>query len=158
MTRRPLSWYSGVRTRVVLLAVIPLLAIAFVIGGYMVSVRLADARQALDERGEIIAANLAMAAELGVLTRNLDRLQGLCEAAQRQPDVAWAAVLGADGELLAESGDASDPDNARGVHRAAMSFSSLSPVAAERYALRAPHGEWCRPRRTWRRKSCLMWP
>ncbi len=120
MTRRPLPWYSGVRARVVLLAVIPLLAIAFVIGGYMVSVRLADARQALDERGEIIAANLAMAAELGVLTRDLDRLQGLCEAAQRQPDVAWAAVLGADGELLAQSGDASDPEHAQGVHRAAI--------------------------------------
>jgi hypothetical protein len=69
------------------LAVVPLLVIALSIGGYMIHVRLVDAREALHERGDIFAANLAMATELALLTRDLVRLQTLCDAALRQPDV-----------------------------------------------------------------------
>ncbi len=97
-------WRSGVRVRIVLLALIPLLAIAFVIGGYTVRERLADAQTSLDERGRIMAANLGMATELAMLTRDLERLEDLCHAALKQPDVDWVAIRDADGALLVQTG------------------------------------------------------
>lgn len=108
----------GIRARIVVLAVIPLLAIAILIGGYTVQVRLSDARLGLEERGRIVADNLAMAAELALFTRNLEQLQSLCETALRQSDVAWAGIRAADGELLASGGKtlSSGTDNSRLFH------------------------------------------
>lgn len=110
----------GVRMQILVLAVVPLLTIALVIGGYMVHARLADARESLDERGRIVAANLAMAAEFGLLTRDLVQLRGLCDSALRQPDVVSASVLGADGHLLAQSGGSTHTRDTGGRFRAPM--------------------------------------
>jgi two-component system sensor histidine kinase BarA len=100
------------------LAVVPLLVIALSIGGYMIHVRLVDAREALHERGDIFAANLAMATELALLTRDLVRLQTLCDAALRQPDVIWTAVYDADDQTLAECGFRSGHDDDGGCYKA----------------------------------------
>ena len=120
MKRRARIWRSGIRVRVVLLALIPLLAIAFVIGGYTVRERLADARTSLDERGRIMAANLAMAAERAVLTRDLKRLEGLCQAALKQPDVDWVAIRDANGALLVQTGVAPGGGATHSTFRAAV--------------------------------------
>lgn len=120
--------YSGIRARMALLAVIPLLVIAVMIGGYTVQTRLADARQGLDERGQITAANLALAAELGLLTGNREQLQRLCEAVLRQPDVAWVLVRDADGEPLAESGAAAHANDPRTTYRAPVGMMGV-PLA-----------------------------
>jgi two-component system sensor histidine kinase BarA len=102
----------------VLLAVVPLLAIAVLIGGYTVQARLADARKGLDERGLITAANLALAAELGLLTDNREQLQRLCEAVLSQPDVARVAVLAINGEPLARCGVPGPDQGDRSTYRA----------------------------------------
>ncbi len=126
MKRPKLEWTSGIRARILLLAVIPLLAIALVIGGYTVHVRLADARQGLDERGGIIAANLAMAAELALLTRNLDRLQRLCQATLQQPDVVWAGVRDSTGTRLAQTvRSVATAEDARNAYRAAIGMTGV---------------------------------
>lgn len=111
---RPPAWGSGIRARIVALALVPVLSVTAVIGGFSLHARLTDARAAMEERGRIIAENLAMAVELGLLTRNLERLRVLCEGARRQTDVAWVAVRDLDGSLLAHSG-AVPVELARGV-------------------------------------------
>jgi two-component system sensor histidine kinase BarA len=102
--RRWAAWRFSVRARIVALAVIPALITALSSGAYMVHVRLIDARQALQERGDIIAAKLAMAVELPLLNRDLSHLQLLCEATLRQHDVIWAAVHDAEHQGLIQCG------------------------------------------------------
>ena len=108
----------GVRSRIVALAVVPLVVIALAIGGYMVHARLVDAREALHERGDIIVANLAMATELALLTRDLARLQDLCDAALRHPDVIWTAVYDAGDQMLVHCGVRSGHHEGGGCYKA----------------------------------------
>ena len=133
--RRWTAWRFGVRARIVALAVIPVLVIALSSGAYMVHVRLTDARQALQERGDIIAANLAMAAELALLTRDLSQLQVLCEATLRQPDVIWAAVRDAEHQGLIQCGQPTPHDADGGCYEAPMgtvgvAVTDFAPVEA----------------------------
>ncbi len=135
--RRWTAWRFGVRARLVALAVIPVLVIALSSGAYLVHVRLTDARQALQERGDIIAANLAMAAELALLTRDLPQLQVLCEATLRQPDVIWAAVRDAAQQRLIQCGRPTPHDADGGCYEAPMGtvgveVTDFAPVEAIR--------------------------
>ena len=120
ISRRLGAWRFGVAARVVALAVIPLLSIALSIGGYMVHVRLIDAKVALQERGDIIAANLAMASELALLTRDTAQLRRLCEATLRQPDVIWATVRDDERRMLVQCGRPSAHDADGGCYQAPM--------------------------------------
>ncbi|KAA6185486.1 response regulator [Thiohalocapsa marina] len=86
----------SLRTRMIALAVVPVLVIALSTGGYMIHSRFIDLHQALHERGQIMANNLAMAAELPLLTRDLAHLEALCASTLQQPDVFSAAIHDAD--------------------------------------------------------------
>ncbi|MCG6896226.1 MAG: response regulator [Thiocapsa sp.] len=110
----------GIRARIVLLALIPPLAIALLVGGYLVRERLTHESEHLWERGRIIADNLAMAAELALFARNLKQLQGLCDSALGQPEVIWVGLRGADGELLAACGTPPEKRDIAGLFRAAI--------------------------------------
>ena len=116
--RRWAAWRFSVRARIVALAVIPVLITALSSGAYMVHVRLIDARQALQERGDIIAAKLAMAAELALLNRDLSHLKLLCEATLRQHDVIWAAVHDAEHQGLIQCGRPTPHDADGGCYEA----------------------------------------
>lgn len=107
----------SVRTRVVLLAVVPLISIGILMGWYTLHTRLTDARASLEERCRIIAENLAMAGEFGLLTRNTDLLQGVCDRLARRADVVSAAILDADSNLLAIRGTGElHPESMAGDH------------------------------------------
>jgi two-component system sensor histidine kinase BarA len=115
----------SIRARMILLTLVPLLTATLVIGGYTLQARLGDVRDDLDQRGQIVAANLAMAGELHLLTRNLARLEELCGTALHHPDVVWAAVRDGEGRLLAGS-RGERPGQARGkLYQAPMGTSGV---------------------------------
>lgn len=122
MTTQPIPQRRSLRlrSRLVLLAIVPPLLVAICIGGYMTHARLLDARQGLQERGEVIATNLAMAAELALLTRNLPRLEQLCQSTLQQPHVVSVALRDADGTMLVQDGEQVLNPDAPNLYRAAI--------------------------------------
>lgn len=133
----------GIRARIVLLGLIPPLAIALVGGGYMVLERLAHEGDVLTERGQIVADNLAMAAELPLFAGNLEQLRGLCESALARPEISWVGLRGATGELQVQCGRPL-PGGSGALSRAAIGTAVLQltdfPAEAEGQDRAAPLG------------------
>ncbi len=79
-------WRRGtlsIRARVLLLALIPMLVLAGILGTYFIYTRLADNNSRLEERGRLISGLLASAAEFGVISGNRYQLQLLSQQALR---------------------------------------------------------------------------
>jgi two-component system sensor histidine kinase BarA len=105
---------EGIRSRVLLLAILPVVALSLLLSGYFTNTRLKDLDQSLRDRGQAIANQLAPASEFGVFAGDLGLLQQQAEAALRETDVAHVIIADVDGMLLAE---AIHPDlNLPGVH------------------------------------------
>lgn len=94
----------GIRARVMLAAVVPTLALAVVLTVFYTTSRLADLDEAHADRGRAFTRQLAAASEYAVFSGNLTALHKLTAAAIAEGDVVGAAILGRDGELLADSG------------------------------------------------------
>ncbi len=73
----------SIRARVLLLALIPMLVLAGILGSYFTYTRLADNNSRLEERGRLISGLLASAAEFGVISGNRYQLQLLSQQALR---------------------------------------------------------------------------
>ncbi|MFO8155578.1 MAG: hybrid sensor histidine kinase/response regulator, partial [Thiohalospira sp.] len=67
----------NIRWTLLLMAVLPALFVALVLFGYFVNSQLNTLRDSLAERGRLITAQLAPAAEHGVVTRNTELLERL---------------------------------------------------------------------------------
>lgn len=90
----------GIRTRVLLVALLPAAAIAFVLAAYFTHTEIADVESALNERGKALAHQLALSAEYGVITANTDVLNRLARAILRERDVASVTITAASGKTL----------------------------------------------------------
>ncbi|MBP0048607.1 response regulator [Marinobacterium sp. AK62] len=73
----------SIRSRVLLLALIPMLVLAAILGSYFTYTRLADSSERLEDRGQLIAGLLASAAEFGVISGNRYQLQILSQQTRR---------------------------------------------------------------------------
>ncbi|RMF13731.1 MAG: response regulator [Gammaproteobacteria bacterium] len=79
---------------------------------FFTTVRLQDAQQDLLSKGELLAAQLATAAEYDVLTGNSEALQRLLSRTDRYDWVVSAEILNESGQTLARSGRVASPDPA----------------------------------------------
>ena len=95
----------GIKARVILLGTIPAALFAVILAGYAISNVFGVLNHSLRDRGRIIAAQLAPAAEYGVISGNTNILQKLVQLAlSNEQDVKTVLVVSNQGEVLALSG------------------------------------------------------
>lgn len=95
----------GIKTRVIFLGTIPALLFAMILAGYAISNVFGVLNQSLTDRGRIIAAQLAPAAEYGVISGNKQILQRLAQQAlSSEQDLRTVLILDMDNRVLALSG------------------------------------------------------
>jgi signal transduction histidine kinase len=97
-----LDW--GVRARVMLVAVLPMLVLAIVLTAYYTSSRLSDLDEAHAARGQAFARQLAAASQYAVFTGNRDTLRRLTGAILAEADILGVTIVDRSGETLAHSG------------------------------------------------------
>ncbi len=85
----------GIRVRVMLLTLVPLLVFSLVLGQYMVMSRLQDLEAALQERGETMARFIAAESEFGLFSEDLARLQRVAETYLLESDVHEVQIFDA---------------------------------------------------------------
>ncbi|MFZ5724169.1 MAG: ATP-binding protein [Pseudomonadota bacterium] len=90
------------RARIRRLAVVPVLVVAFLLGGYFLIERFSAFSSELDIRGQMMARQLAPAAEYGVIAGNRGVLQSLMAPLLAERDVIYVVVRDAEGGVLAE--------------------------------------------------------
>ena len=95
----------GIKSRVILLGTVPAALFAVILAGYAISNILGVLNQSLHDRGRIIAAQLAPAAEYGVISGNTHILQKLVQLAlSNEQEVNTVLVVDNQGQVLALSG------------------------------------------------------
>ncbi|MBA1262000.1 response regulator [Stutzerimonas stutzeri] len=94
----------GIKSRVVLLTLLPGTALALVLGAYFSWMQLSEMRHQLDERGQLIATQLAPLAAPAMAQGYGRRLQRILNQVLDQPDVRAVTVLGIERNLLAHAG------------------------------------------------------
>ncbi len=95
----------GIKSRVIFLGTIPALLFAMILAGYAISNVFEVLNQSLSDRGRIIAAQLAPAAEYGVISGNKQILQGLAQQAlSNEQDVRSVLIVDKQNRVLALSG------------------------------------------------------
>ena len=95
----------GIKSRVILLGTIPGLVFAIILASYAVSHIFGVLNQSLQDRGRIIASQLAPAAEYGVISGNTQVLQKLVQQVlSAENEVMTVMVVDNKGKILALSG------------------------------------------------------
>ncbi len=94
----------GVRQRVLLVALAPVLVFGLGAGVWAVLNRLSELESALIERGHATARQVAALADYGIFSGNTDALVSLIEAARRERDVSGVMVSDREGDLVVSGG------------------------------------------------------
>jgi len=98
----------GIKSRVVLLGTLPAILFAIILAGYAISKVFDNLNYSLYDRGRIIATQLAPAAEYGVISGNLNRLQKLVYQIlaneQNEQELRSVVITNKRGKVLAFSG------------------------------------------------------
>lgn len=95
----------GIKSRVIFLGTIPALLFAIILVGYVISNIFGILNQSLEDRGRVIATQLAPAAEYGVISGNTQVLQRLVQQAlSNEQDLRTVLVVDKQGLVLALSG------------------------------------------------------
>lgn len=97
--------FWGIQKRAIFLAVAPAAIIAVALSVYFLVVRYGDVEEALQNRGQALARQLAPAAEYGAFAGNRNELSRLALAAAREPDVLAVRIYDEMGALLASAGN-----------------------------------------------------
>jgi diguanylate cyclase (GGDEF)-like protein len=95
----------GIKSRVVLLGTMPAVLFAMILAGYAISKVFAVLNDSLQDRGRIIASQLAPASEYGVISGNALILQKLAQQAlTNEMELKTVLVTDKEGKILAISG------------------------------------------------------
>ena len=95
----------GIKSRVIFLGTIPALMFAIILVGYAITNIFNVLDQSLQDRGEVIASQLAPAAEYGVISGNTQVLQNLVQQVlSHEQDLRTVMVTDSQGLRLALSG------------------------------------------------------
>lgn len=94
----------GIRTRVLLAALLPATLVAIVLALLYTSVVVRDLNFTHEQRAVALARQVASMAEFALFTRNQSALQGVVNGARAERDVASITVLSPQGELIVRSG------------------------------------------------------
>ncbi|MDQ2696607.1 MAG: ATP-binding protein, partial [Pseudomonadota bacterium] len=90
----------GIRSSVLLLAVVPATLIAVVLVAYLTNTRVLDLERSLMDRGRAIANQLAPACEYGVIAGNRDILSRLAGSVLQEADVSGVTIKDRRGRVL----------------------------------------------------------
>jgi two-component system sensor histidine kinase BarA len=93
---------ARIRTRVLLLAVVPATLVGLALGAYFTVVRLDDLRASQRALGATYASQLASAAEYGLFANNRLALLALANNLIREPDVQQVTIRDADGAAVVQ--------------------------------------------------------
>jgi diguanylate cyclase (GGDEF)-like protein len=95
----------GIKSRVLFLAIIPILIVAILLTSYSISSSLNTLGEAMRERGRIIATQLAPASEYGVVSGNHAMLQLLVQQAMtNEKEIESVLIMDEGGRTLAVTG------------------------------------------------------
>jgi diguanylate cyclase (GGDEF)-like protein len=95
----------GIKTRVILLGTLPAVLFAIILAGYAISKVFTNLNHSLYDRGRIIATQLSPAAEYGVISGNLERLQQLVQQIlTNEQELRSVVITDEQGRVLAFSG------------------------------------------------------
>ncbi len=97
-----IGWSARIRTRVLLLAVVPATLVGLTLGGFFIAVRLDDLRATQRALGETYANQLAAASEYGLFANNRPALRALAARLLREPDVQQVSILDAEQRAVVE--------------------------------------------------------
>lgn len=97
-----LNW--DIRTRVLIVALVPTVVLGLLLTTLLTFSRLHDLEDALGQRGQATARQLATAAEYGLFSGNKDVLQRLASSALESADIYGVAIYDRDGNVMAIAG------------------------------------------------------
>lgn len=95
----------GIRARVMLVAVLPVLALAIVLTVFYTSTRVADHFETTTARGQAFARQLAAASEYAVFSGNTEAVRQLAASVLLEHDVVGVRVIDRNGETLVANGE-----------------------------------------------------
>lgn len=93
--------HMDLRRRLMWLAMLPVLVFATVWGVYVIRQRDADLEAQLQQRAQLLARQLAVAADYGIFSSNQAALDNIVQGVVREASVISATIIGADGRVLA---------------------------------------------------------
>lgn len=99
--RRLTSRGMDLRGRLIWLAMLPVLVFAVVWGVYVIRQRAADLEAQLQQRAQLLARQLAVAADYGIFSFNQAALDNLAQGVARESSVVAATIVDADRQVLA---------------------------------------------------------
>ena len=94
----------GINSRVIFTAIVPVIIFSLVFGTYIRNERTQDLEREINERGRLIAINLASAAEFPVATKNISQIRVLVDSAMNQKDVIGVVILDESGNQIFRRG------------------------------------------------------
>ncbi|MBD9483966.1 response regulator [Pseudomonas sp. PDM14] len=100
-----------IHTRTQLISVGPALLLTLLLTGFFTQARLEDLRQELNHNGQLIANQLAPATEYGVISGNIDVLDGLLQATLKTPHVRFLEVRDQEENILVYVEQPDNPGN-----------------------------------------------
>ena len=89
------------RGRLMWLAMLPVLVFALVWGVYVIRQRAADLEAQLQQRAQLLARQLAIAADYGIFSFNQTALNNIAQGVARESSVMAATITASDGRILA---------------------------------------------------------
>lgn len=98
----------GIRQYVQLVTLTPLLIMATGLGTYFLWSRFADLDDNLQDRGNLVARQLASSSEYGVFSHNRAFLKNIVQGVLEQPDVRGVMIFDSAGTILIEAGSFSN--------------------------------------------------
>ncbi|MEH6625507.1 MAG: ATP-binding protein [Motiliproteus sp.] len=100
----------GIRQRVLILALLPMLMITFTLSAYMINSRLNSERENLFLNSQTLLNYLATGAELGMFSRNETTLKLLAKAPLQRSEISDVIFIDTKGEVVYRSTDISIPE------------------------------------------------
>ncbi|MFT4174424.1 MAG: ATP-binding protein [Rhodocyclaceae bacterium] len=93
-----------IRARVLVVALVPTAILGLLLTALLTFSRLSDLEEALIQRGQALAKQLAATSEYGLFAGNRDALAQLANSAMSNSDLQGVTILDRDGELMAVAG------------------------------------------------------
>lgn len=98
----------GIKNRVLIVALLPTMIIALILGVYFTSARITDLEQSLKDHGTALSLQLASSSEYGVFASNKKLLSKILENAAEDPDVLAITIYDKTGNQLGRIGPSID--------------------------------------------------
>ena len=92
----------SIRNRVLLLALVPVISLGVVLGGYFIRSRVHDLKASQIVLGETVARQLASSSLYGLLTHNSEALQNLAQSVMREESIDSVVISDNTGQILAK--------------------------------------------------------